>query len=537
MTVAELKEELKSLGFAVSGKKADLVARLEEAMSEASTEEAPEEADADRKVFEQDAENVDSTDDDSTGNDSEPFKPASSKTDGETHEFDELPPRLLVLGGANPKRTLTALGLAFILIFSFGLIERYDESFGLDLNFSDDKMFGDCLHYIHHVYGTGFAETYDTTNEVYIECIDYVNENHDWNYTYTWWQDARDAESQAILDAISASGDDDGDHSGYVWTEGGVSQMAVYSALFGQNMSIYGYPVAGDEFSAFHMGIWNGFGGTNETYEDLLDGGASPYNIPGGMIAVKPTGYVWTEEGVAQMAVYSTFFGQNMSIYGDPVSGDVFTNQHLGIWNGFGGTNDTFEDLVPGGGSTFNIPTGMITYAPTGYVWSHSGVPTMAYYGATFFGTNMSVFDDPSPGDIFRQKDLATWNGFAATMGEGNDTFVQLLPGGNATFNVPAGMIMTAFEWINQTPMVTNVSVSNTTEGELTTYTCDYTFSDNQGDNDTSMVLWMLDGSEVGNGTTYSGTVNSGSTIMCSVTPSDGLYVGETVASEIETVS
>jgi hypothetical protein len=122
-------------------------------------------------------------------------------------------------------------------------------------------------------------------------------------------------------------------------------------------------------------------------------------------------------------------------------------------------------------------------------------------------------------------------------LGAGNDTFEQLLPGGNATFNVPAGMLMTTFEWTNQTPVATNVSHTNLTEGDVTTFTCDYVFTDNQGDNDTSLVVWMVNSVEVGNGTTYNGTVAAGSTIMCAVTPSDGLYVGETVASEIETVS
>lgn len=557
MTVAELKAELKARGLPVSGKKADLVARLEEAMSEVaaeetpaatpaeteSSDEAPEETDAEAQHDAEESDEPDAADEvaesaedeDSMAEEEAPFEPASSK--GELYEFEELPSRRLVLGGTNPKRTLTVVGVVFMLVFGFGLVQRYDQTYGLEWDFSDDKMYGDCVYHIRHVYGDGYADTYDVTNEVYIECIDFVNENHDWNYSYTWWQDARDAEAQAILDAIAGAGTGDGNHSGYVWTEGGVSQMAVYAAFFGQNMSVYDDPAPGDEFSAVHMGIWNGFGGTNETYDDLVDGGASPFNIPGGMIAVKPTGYVWTEEGVAQMAVYATFFGQNMSVYGYPSAGDVFTDVHLGIWNGFGGGNDTFEDLVPGGTSTFNIPAGMITHAPTGYVWSHSGVATMAYYGSTYFGTNMSVYDDPSPGDTFRQKDLAIWNGYGATLGAGNDTFEQLLPVGNATFNVPAGMLMTTFEWTNQTPVATNVSHANLTEGDVTTFTCDYVFTDNQGDNDTSLVVWMVNSVEVGNGTTYNGTVAAGSTIMCAVTPSDGLYVGETVASEIETVS
>ena len=489
--------------------------------------------DADASDDGTDADAVGESEDDAEEAEAAPFQPTAAKDNGLNYEFDELPPRLAIMGGTTPRPYLITVAVTFMLIFSFGMVDRYNENYELDFDFAHDKMIGDCVHYINHIYGNGFYETYNTSAPKYIECVDYMNEHRDWNMSYTWWQDARDAEAQAILDAISAGSTEDGNHSGYVWTEGGVSTMAVYAAFFGQNMSVYGDPAAGDEFSNVHMGIWNGFGGTNETFEDLVDGGASPYNIPGGMIAVKPSGYIWTEAGVNQMAVYATFFGQNMSIYGDPVAGDVFTSGHLGIWNGFGGGNDTFEDLVPGGGSTFNIPAGMITYAPTGFVWSHSGVATMTYYATTFFGTNMSVYDDPAPGDVFRQKDLDIWNGYGATMGAGNDTFEQLVPGGNATFNVPAGIVMTAFEWTNQTPSVSNVSILNATDNGTTTYTCDYTFNDAQGDNDTSVVVWLVDGVESGNGTTYDGSV--GAVLRCEVTPSDGVYVGETVVAETDT--
>jgi len=51
-----------------------------------------------------------------------------------------------------------------------------------------------------------------------------------------------------------------------------------------------------------------------------------------------------------------------MSMYGDPVAGDVFTEEHLGIWNAatvaFGGGTDAMEDLVPGGTSAMALYIG-----------------------------------------------------------------------------------------------------------------------------------------------------------------------------------
>jgi hypothetical protein len=258
------------------------------------------------------------------------------------------------------------------------------------------------------------------------------------------------------------------------------------------------------------------------------------------------SGYIWTQVGIETMAYLgATTFNQNMSVYGYPIAGDVFTNSDLAIWNGFtlalGGGNDTFESLLPGGDSPFAVfmPAGILENAPTGYVWTQTGIYTMAYLGATTFNQNMSVFDDPITGDVFTNGNLAVWNGFTATFpGGGNDTFDGLLPGGNSPFAVfmPAGIVITSIEWLNQTPIVSNVTITDTS-GNGTTFSCDYVFDDGQGDNDTSFVQWYVDNTTSNNGTNYSGTVVAGNALQCIVSPYDGEHWGIDVASEFTIIS
>jgi hypothetical protein len=88
----------------------------------------------------------------------------------------------------------------------------------------------------------------------------------------------------------------------------------------------------------------------------------------------------------------------NMSLYGYPVPGDVFTNEHLGIWNaatvGFGGGNDSFEQLLPGGTSAmapYIGVGGIVDVAPTGFVWTEEGLLTMEYLFA-MNNANMSLY-------------------------------------------------------------------------------------------------------------------------------------------------
>jgi hypothetical protein len=164
----------------------------------------------------------------------------------------------------------------------------------------------------------------------------------------------------------------------------------------------------------------------------------------------------------------------------------------------------------------------------------------MAYLGATTFNQNMSVYDDPVTGDVFTNGNLAVWNGFTATFpGGGNDTFDGLLPGGNSPFAIymPYGIVITATEWLNQTPIVSNVTITENTSENVTTYSCDYEFYDAQADNDTSFVQWYVDNTTSNNGTNYSGTVGAGNALQCIVSPYDGEHWGIDVASEFTIIS
>ena len=201
-----------------------------------------------------------------------------------------------------------------------------------------------------------------------------------------------------------------------------------------------------------------------------------------------------------------------------------------------GGGNDSIADLLPGGASPFAIymPYGIVEDAPTGYLWSHPGVPTMSYLGSTTFGANMSVYGDPNPGDVFTNAHLAVWNGFTLALGGGNDTIESLLPGGNSPFSIymPTGIVITQLEWDNQTPSVSNVTlvIDNMTEPSI--YSFNYTFLDAQNGTDNSTVEWFVNGTYVANTSTYSANLTNGSTIYCVVTPYDGLYWGVPVRSD-----
>jgi hypothetical protein len=265
--------------------------------------------------------------------------------------------------------------------------------------------------------------------------------------------------------------------------------------------------------------------------------------MPAGIVAYKPTGFLWTQAGIDTMAYLgATTFNSNMSVFGDPVAGDVFTEQHLAVWNGFGamfpgGGNDTIADLLPGGASPFAIymPNGIVEHAPTGFLWSHPGVPTMSYLGSTTFGANMSVFGDPSPGDVFTEDHLAVWNGFTASMGGGNDTHQSLLPGGDSPFAIymPSGIVITEDEWANQTPWVTNVSISVDESSESTEYSVNYLFMDNQNGTDNSTFIWYVNGTYAANTSTYTGALSNGTILSVRVTPYDGLYWGADVEAEL----
>ena len=382
--------------------------------------------------------------------------------------FTTLPERSFIAGGHHAKPYIATLIVVFVLMFSYGFQDYYRDNFYFEGIGAKDGL--DCIH-IYETKGNGNSTDYDPTHQDNIDCADiFTKAGYTW-YTADFWQEEMDAWLQSILDA-ALSGTGDTDSTGYIWTQVGIDTMAYLGA---------------------------------------------------------------------------TTFNQNMSVYGDPVAGDEFTGVHLAIWNGFtatfpGGGNDTFESLLPGGDSPFAVymPAGIVGNAPTGYIWTQSGIDTMAYLGATTFNQNMSVYDDPVTGDVFTNGNLAVWNGFTATFpGGGNDTFDGLLPGGNSPFAIymPYGIVITATEWLNQTPIVSNVTITENTSENVTTYSCDYEFYDAQADNDTSFVQWYVDNTTSNNGTNYSGTVGAGNALQCIVSPYDGEHWGIDVASEFTIIS
>ena len=458
----------------------------------------------------------------------------------ETITISDLPTRMFVFGGDATKKYTAVFLSSLIIIVLFGFIDQYTENFSRNEYVIDSGLshatYMNCVSVVYHNEGAGFDWKYDPDSEILLDCAEKLN------VSANWWQEEKDAEAQAIIDAAMAAAT--GNSSGFIWTAAGISTMEMLGANYGQNMSLYGYPSPGDEFTSQHLAIWNVFGadigGGNDTYESLLQGGNSPFSVymPYGIIDYAPTGFLWTEAGITSMEILGASAGQNMSIYGNPNPGDVYTDQHLAIWNGFtasypNGGNDTFENLLAGGASPFAVyfPAGVVERAPTGYVWSHAGIGTMSYYATTFFASNMSVYGNPSAGDIFTQEHLGVWNGFAASIDpmEGNDTFDGLSESGNATYNIPTGLIWTTAHWNENLPVVTNVSVIEDTP---TNYVCQYEFTDSQNDSDNSTVAWYVNSENVANGSTYSANLENGSEITCIVTPFDGIFSNDSVTSE-----
>ena len=454
--------------------------------------------------------------------------------------FTELPSRRLIVGGLHYKPFLATLTVVFLLMLSYGFQDYYSEHYSFE---GDDRDMTNCFMTVfwneglgQTPYKTSSLELYNPTSQKNIDCAEMIGESPN------WWQEEMDARIQGMVDTTTS----DGNHSGFIWTQSGIDIVAYYgSTYFGQNMSIYDDPIAGDEFSAVNLATWNGFGAGvgagNDTFDDLLAGGTAPFNIPTGIVGFAPTGYVWLQSGIDIVTFYGdTYFSQNMSIYDYPSDGDVFTEGNLAVWNGFGAGvgagNDTFDDLLAGGAAPFNIPTGIVGFAPTGYNWLQSGIDIVTFYGDTYFSQNMSVYDYPSAGDVFTENNLAVWNGFGAGVGAGNDTFGDLLAGGAAPFNIPAGIVITTAELVNQTPSVTNVSIvlDNTTTYSI--YSCNYVFVDAQNGTDNSTIAWFVNGSYAGTATTYTIIGTGGISLMCIVTPYDALYWGIAVESESVTV-
>ena len=513
--------------------------------------EAKEETELDKEINEDDEESSESSIDseNTEEGDEEEIIPVETKEDNssgytkhETVSISELPTRMFVFGGHNSKKYTAVFMSVLIVIVLFGFMDQYTENFVQNEAVSDSGLshatYMNCVAVVYHNEGSGYDWKYDPDSEKLADCAEKLN------VSANWWQEERDAEAQAIIDAAMEAAT--GNTSGFIWTAAGIATMEQLGANYGQNMSLYGYPSAGDEFTSQHLAIWNAFGadsgGGNDTYESLLPGGNSPFAIfmPFGIVDYAPTGFLWTEAGIASMEVLGASAGQNMSIYGNPEAGDVFTDQHLAVWNGFtasypNGGNDTFENLLAGGASpfAFYFPQGVVDRAPTGYLWSHAGIGTMSFYATTYFASNMSVYGNPSPGDIFTEEHLGIWNGFAATTSpaEGNDTFDALSQNGNATYNIPTGIIWTVDHWNDNLPTVTNVTVTVDDSANSTTYVCQYVFSDSQNDSDNSTISWYVGSDNVANGSTYSAELGNGSEVSCVVSPFDGVFSNDAVTS------
>ncbi|MDE0954396.1 MAG: SAP domain-containing protein, partial [Candidatus Poseidoniales archaeon] len=518
---ADLVAIAKEKDLSTAGSKSELVKRIIAlTFDEDLVPEQEEEVEPENTIQLEIESDVEPTDNDESSDVVEDIEPPVHRV------FTELPKRSFIAGGHHAKPFIATLIVTFVLIFSYGFQDYYRENFYLEGIGAKDGL--DCIYTFEHE-GNGNHTDYNPEHQDNIDCADiFTKAGYTW-YTANYWQENMDEWLQSILAAAQSGGGDE-NSSGFIWTQVGIDTMAYLGATtFSQNMSVYGDPVAGDEFTGEHLAIWNGFtlamGGGNDTFESLLPGGNSPFAIymPAGIVGNAPTGYIWTQAGIDTMAYLgATTFNQNMSVYGDPVAGEVFTNKHLAIWNGFtlamGGGNDTFESLLPGGNSPFAVymPAGIVGNAPTGYVWTQAGIETMAYLGATTFNQNMSVYGDPVTGEVFTNNHLATWNGFTSTFpGGGNDTFDGLLPGGNSPFAVfmPTGIVITTVEWFNQTPIVSNVTITENTSENVTTFSCDYVFDDVQGDNDTSFVQWYVDNTTSTNGTNYSSAVTTGTVL------------------------
>ena len=85
----------------------------------------------------------------------------------------------------------------------------------------------------------------------------------------------------------------------------------------------------------------------------------------------------------------------------------------------------------------------------------------------------------------------------------------------------------------NHLPEVTAVNISPDPATPSDTLTCEYTFSDADGDADMSTISWTIGGTEVGTSATLSGVFSPGDTVTCTVTPYDGTDTGASASASI----
>jgi len=464
------------------------------------------------------------------------------KSESREVSIEELPPISFLIGGDRAKWFIPVSLISILLISLLGGMVKWNMNYAdPDPSFNGtSREYHDCIA-VNYKYGSRNSSDHDPYHQDNIICAEKQGIDPNWSeLEYQEW----------LTNLLSGFATDDGNHSGFVWSEAGIATMTYLVSTMNTNMSVYFDPSAGDEFNGTHLALWNSatteFGGGNDTYEDLLPGGGTAmamYVGLGGIVEHKPTGYVWTAVGLVTMEYLFSLNNANMSLYGYPSEGDVFTNEHLGVWNaatvGFGGGNDSFESLLPGGNSSMALyigEGGIVAIAPTGFVWTEEGLSTMAYLFA-MNNANMSLYGYPSEGDVFTNEHLGVWNAATVGFGGGNDSMTDLVPGGGSALAmyIGAGGIVL---WSNLSDMPTaaNVSINPTEPTASDVLTCPYDYSDPQGDADASTIRWYLNGARTLDDAVPS-ELNAGDEVSCSVLPSDGTNPGFRVHSATVTIA
>ncbi len=85
----------------------------------------------------------------------------------------------------------------------------------------------------------------------------------------------------------------------------------------------------------------------------------------------------------------------------------------------------------------------------------------------------------------------------------------------------------------NTAPTVSSVSISPSSPTASSTLTCSYSYSDADGDSNASTVLWRVNGTSAGTGTTLSSGYSGGDTVSCTVTPNDGEDSGTAASASV----
>ena len=136
---------------------------------------------------------------------------------------------------------------------------------------------------------------------------------------------------------------------------------------------------------------------------------------------------------------------------------------------------------------------------------------------------------------------VTTWRLGSTVLGTGSSYSGALNVGDVVTCTVvasdgtSAGNSVSANRTIaTSAPTISGIHVDPETATVTTTLTCSYSgFNDPQSDGDQSTIVWSIDGTPVGTGTTLSSGYSKDDTVVCTVTPSDGSNQGPPVAQSI----